>query len=167
MKNKHFRTFPKNEDNRFYVGDVLQYLSGLAELHKNGKTANIKLSNGLQAVVDVLQPYSGYSVSELANTDITTLVYPPQTIWGGNKPELPTGLETVSQEAIEKILADENYTKQQVVELGVRRFGISKSKLNRLRKKDVQELVRASLEHEKTLDVISEEARKGGKSRSV
>jgi hypothetical protein len=83
------------------------------------------------------------------------------------KSVLPAELESISQEYVERILDDESYNKQQVVELGVRRFGISRSKLERLRKEHAQDSVRAALEHEKSLDVISMEARRGGKARSA
>ena len=161
------KTQPENKDSQLYVLDIVQYLSELAKLHRKGKTGNIKLSDGLLSLADALRPYSGCSISELANSFKSERIYNTQTTWGENSPELPSELEKASHADIEKILADDNSTKQQVVELGVRRFGISKSKLNRLRKKDVQESVRASLEHEKTLDVISEEARKGSSARLV
>lgn len=160
---------PENKDSQLYVIDMVQYLSDLAKLHRKGKTGNLKLSDALQSLADALRPYSGCSISELSDAFKSERIYNPRTAWSENKPELqlPSELENASQEDVEKILADDNYTKQQVIELGVRRFGISKSKLSRLRKKDVQESVRASLEHEKTLAVISEEARKGGRARLV
>ena len=80
---------------------------------------------------------------------------------------LPPELESMGQDAIERILDDEGYTKLQIVELGVQRFGISRSKLDRLNKKDALESVRAALGHEKSLDVISIEARKGANARLI
>lgn len=159
---------PTDGGNGLYVGDITQYLSGLAKLHKTERTGNQKLSDGLQFLVKVLRPYTDYPVSELAN--VLKEIAPEVSFKAGlnrNESEPIAELETINQADIEKMLCDESYTKQQITELGVRRFGISRSKLNRLRKKEVVESVRASLEHEKTLDVISQEARKGNKTRLI
>ena len=79
---------------------------------------------------------------------------------------LPSNLESLPPQEVEKILDDENYTKEQVINLGAQRFGISSAKLTRLGKKKVLESIRAALNHEKSLEVISKEAQRGGEMRS-
>ena len=171
MKNGQSRLYekllPDVPENQLLVADVVRYLLGLAKLHEHDKTGNRELSEGLRCVAQVLRPYANCSVIGLSDT-IKKKSSAVNSKISSNKAEsvLPSELESISQEDIERILDDESYTKQQVAELGARRFGISRSKLERLRKKDAQDSVRAALEHEKSLDVISREASRGGKARS-
>ena len=65
-----------------------------------------------------------------------------------------------------KQVLDEDHTKDEIAEIGARRFGMSRSKLRRLRKEDAREAIRAALAHEVSLDVISREARSGGVARA-
>lgn len=82
-----------------------------------------------------------------------------------NPPEVAAALESLSQDEVAQILDDPSSAKQQVAELGFRRFGISRAKLERLSKQAARDAVRAALEHEKSLDVISREASKSGQAR--
>ena len=151
------------------VSDVVQYLSRLARLHKEDKTGNLELSKGLISVAQALRPYARYPVLEL--TDAIKKRLPSARGVGAVSRKgtqiLPSTLESIGQEDAERILDDAGYTKQQLAELGFRRFGISRSKLERLPKKDALNSIRAALEHEKSLDVISKEASKGGTSGSA
>ena len=155
------------EENQLCVADMVQYLVRLAKLYEGDKTGNTELSEGLRTVAQALRPYADCLVIEL--TDAIKRQAPStaglKRASTKAKSQLPPALEAIGQEAIERILGDESYTKQQIAELGYRRFGISRSKLERLRKKDAQDSVRAALEHEESLDVISKEARRVGKER--
>ena len=79
--------------------------------------------------------------------------------------ELPPDLESLSQPDIEKILGDDRFTKSQIIEVGAKHFGIPKSKLARSCKQDAVESVRAALDHQRSLDLISAEARRSGENR--
>ena len=154
-------------ENQILVRDVSRYLLGLAKLSESGKVGNPEFSEALRHVVDALRLYNSCPVQELASMlkeaksskrHKTSLRKPKAT--------LPTNLESLRRREIEEILANESYTKDQVAELGFRCFGISRAKLRGLRKKDALNSVRAALENEKSLDVISEMARKAGKARA-
>ena len=80
-------------------------------------------------------------------------------------PETATALESLSQEEVAQILDDPGSAKQLVAELGFRRFGISRAKLERLSKQAARDSVRSALENERILVVISEQARKSGEAR--
>ena len=79
---------------------------------------------------------------------------------------LPPNLESLAQPDIEKILDDDRFTKSQIIEVGAERFGIPKSKLARSCKQDAVGSVRAALDHERSLELISAEARRSGENRS-
>jgi Zn ribbon nucleic-acid-binding protein len=74
-------------------------------------------------------------------------------------------LKFLSDKKVDEILKDSSFTKKQLIELGNQRFGITQSKLVRLSKKYVIESIRAALNHERSLGIISQEARKAGEKR--
>lgn len=156
-------------ENQLLVRDVVRHLSGLAKLYADKKTGNPKLSEGLRQVSDALRPYSTYPVHELVHT----LKESKHLALDGHKTSarkkqtpLPSNLEGLRKKDIENILSDESYTKIQIAELGFRRFGIPRATLVRLRKEDALMSVRTALENEKSLDVISQVARRSGKTRA-
>ena len=164
-------TGPSPEDGwrgQILVADISKYLLGLAKLHEGSKIGNTELSNGLRCLARALRPYRNCSMIELADAinekkrnvnEATTLPTRPDLV-------LPDELGSIGHQELERILSDDGYTKQQIAEVGARRFGISRSKLQRLRKSEARDSVRAALDHEKSLDVISHEAICGGKARS-
>lgn len=156
------------QEEQLLVRDIARYLSSLARLNETGKISNPELSDALRQVVDALRLYNSYPVRELAGVLREAKSQKRNRGPLGRKPAvtLPSNLDSLEMKEIEDILADEKYTKDQLAELGFRRFGISRAKLMGLRKEDAKNSVRAALENEKSLDVISEMARKAGKARA-
>ena len=155
-------------ENQMLVKDVVRHLSGLAKLYQEDKIGNPTLSEGLLQVVKALRPYAACPVQELAGAlKGTKLAKGRNSTPRKKKVTLPSNLESVCNKDIEEILGDGNYTKGQVAELGFKRFGISRSTLERLRKEDAVRSIRIALEHERSLDVISQQARKSGKDRAL
>ena len=149
------------------VADIVRYLSRLASLHSEAKTGNPGLSNGLRQLVKALRPYSNSPVVELADIiRVATQRRYRQSSPKKSKAALPPNLESLPLEEVEKILDNENYSKEQMINVGAQRFGIPSAKLKKLGKKSVLESIRAALNHEKSLEVISREAQRGGKMRS-
>ncbi len=146
------------------VLDIVGYLIDLAKLNEEEKTGNPELSRGLRHLAKALRRYRDYPLSEL--TDVlggkSSQSNRPKRAPVKTKLTLPSDLEDIQISEAERILKNEGYTKQQVVELGFSRFGISRSLLTRLSKEDAVISVQAALEHEKSLDVIAREARRSG-----
>ena len=139
------------------VEDIARYLSRLAALEQDDLTGNAELSRGLKSLSRALMPYSGRSMSEL--TKIIKNRQQPfavkRTSASRINADLPEDVESLSTDEVEGFLSDENHTKGLLVELGFRRFGISRSKLERLVKAKARESIYAALEHEKSLEAIS------------
>lgn len=76
------------------------------------------------------------------------------------KRTLPTGLERLSYEEVERILNDAGYTKRQIAELGFRRFGIPEKSMLYSRKDEAIMSVRDAVMNERVLDAISEQVSK-------
>lgn len=154
------------------VSDILSYLSGLAQLQDVGRTGNPELSEGLKILVQALRTYGHFPARELneviqgkvvSHDSIETTSKKPKPVF---PKELDDELGTIGWSEVEKILSNASSTKRQVVELGFRRFAISRSSLDRLNKQDAVATVHAALENEKSLDVISREAVRTGKARA-
>ena len=190
------------------VDDILQYLSSLAKLHKEKKTGNVKLNQGLNDLVRALRPYAESPISELSdaiasacdarNVDSAStpallhskshLPLNPglrrndgelngkrfhsresaagKSVSGRLRSDLPSDLESLCHEDVERILDDGSYTKKQLAELGFRRFGISRSSLTHLRKEDALKSIKSALENELILGSISEMAQRAGRART-
>ena len=147
------------------VADMARYLSRLARLQQDEMTGNAELSRGLRLLSRALM-----SRSELTLSDMTRMIRRSRNSAETerrsvpeNEPILPEHVRSMSIAEVELFLDDEYYSKNQLIELGFKRFGISRSKLSRLNKLQALDAVRAALEHEKSLEAISREAR-GAKS---
>lgn len=147
------------------VKDLVRYLSVLVKLHGNEKTGNLELSEGLRELTKALRPYASRSVFELVDALRPKRQLPDHITSSGRKVALPMNLRSIPSNQVENILADGNYLKIQLVQLGVHRFGIPESKLVRLDRRGVLDSIRAALDHERSLDVISDQARRSGTSR--
>ena len=162
---------PDAPEGQLLVSDVARYLSGLAKLQDSDKTGNPALSAGLRAVAQALRPFAHCPADDLPEaikqknapaigSKIVTAVIKAEI-----PPETAAVLESLSQEEVVQILDDPGSAKPLVAELGFRRFGISRAKLERLSKQAARDAVHAALEHEKSLDTISRESRKSGQAR--
>ena len=154
------------------VSDIAQFLSGLAKLQDEGKTGNPELGEGLRELVRVLRPYADCHLIELGaaiqdrSAAFENASARPRKSRTAFSPEFESQLDTIGLNEVEVILNDSAPTKGQIVELGFSRFGISRSSLERLNKRDAADTVRAALENEKSLDVISQEAARAGNARA-
>ena len=150
----------ESKGNHLSVGDLIQYLSRLERLCKDDKTGNPKLSEGLRELVKALRPYTRWSVVDLQGALGKENRSPRRNFSSERVREpLPPDLETIPCDGIESIIG-RKYSKVQLVELGVRRFRIPQSKLMRLDRDGVLASIRSALNHEMSLDVISQEARR-------
>lgn len=74
-------------------------------------------------------------------------------------------LATLSAEAVLAFIDDELRSKADLLELGQVRFSMAKSALKKERIEGVRRAIRGALMHESSLEIIGEEAAKGGNSR--
>ena len=149
------------------VGDILRCLSALEDMQRDARTGNAAFADAIHIFADALRPYRSRSVLDLTD-QFARLNGPTVPDASRRKPsvELPPGLMTLSQSAVERVLADGRYVKSQLAELGFQRFGISRSRLCRLTKTAAVETIRRALEHERSLDAISEQAQSAAERRA-
>ena len=149
------------------VGDILRYLSALADMQRDVRTGNAAFADAIRVFADALKPYRSRPVAELIEL-LASLSDPRGSEPVQRKPpvELPPDLTTLQESAVERVLADDRYLKSQLAELGYQRFGISRSRLCRLTKMAAVEAIRGALEHERSLDAIGQQAEVAAKRRS-
>ncbi len=76
-------------------------------------------------------------------------------------------MENLEIDDIESIINNPKLSsRSSLISLGTKRFGISKSKLSRLSKREIIESIKAAVNHELSLSIISEQAKQAGKNRS-
>ena len=154
-------------DDNLTVRDLINYLSSLAKLHRDKKTGNLDLSNGIIELAGALRPYANRPVA-----DLTSIIGKKGSLSEYRKPaknakaNLPHELKSISYDKVINILENRDFEKNQLIELGVVRFSIPQSKLARLNRSQVLETIRASMDNERALDAIVQEARNAGISRS-
>ena len=129
------------------VSDLQRYLAGLADLQRDGRTGNTALAAAIGSLVDALKPYRSRPALDLPEL-LAGLAAPRLPKAAQRKPpvELPSGLTTLTGSAVEQVLADNRYLKSQLADLGLQRFGISRSRLCRLPKAEAVEAIRAALQ---------------------
>ena len=155
------------EENYLPVLDLIGYLSRAARLHDDISTGNLKLSSGLRLLANALRPYTNRSIRELGELLAEgKSLDREETSSKKITATLLANISEISHSDIQNILEDENYSKSQLVELAVARFTIPPSQLSRLNRSSVLESIRIAVDHERSLDVISQEARRGGANRS-
>lgn len=154
------------QNSSLLIRDLVKYFSNLATLNKDPRTGNSDLREALQVLNNVLRPHSNKSIKELSNIIEKEFTKSNETSCKSPKATLPENLHILSEQEVDNILMDSKFTKLQLVELGAQRFGISKSRLKSLNKSEVYESIRAALNNERTLGVITQEARRGGGQRS-
>lgn len=149
------------------IYDFVRYLERLENVQNDPRIGNMAIARALRELANALKRHKNVPLCELANVlEIPTSTRHPKRSSKKLKQTLPPNIESIEASLVESILGEIQYTKSQLAELGARRFGISRSRLKRLTRDQVIGAVRAAVSHERSLAVISEEARRGGEKRS-
>ena len=148
------------------IGELAGYLSRLAAVQRDERTGNASVSKGLNLLIACLQPHKSRPIEDLA-----TLQFGQKSphIRKARKPpvELPDKLESLDWDQVNAILKNNQYLKSQIIELGIHRFGIPRSRLARLKRVDAIGAIHAALEHERSLSAIEHRARVAGEQRTA
>lgn len=150
------------------VGDILRCLSRLAEMQRDARTGNEAFADAIRTFADALKPHRTRPVPDLIAL-LSGLSAPKVPEPGRRKKtpvDLPADLETLPRSDVERVLDDDRYLKNQLVELGFQRFGISRGRLCRLTKAAAVEAIRGALEHERSLRAIGQQAQVAARKRS-
>ena len=139
------------------ASDVGRYLSRLASLNRDPKTGNPALGVALKELSDYL----------LASNASTVLNALPKADHG-KEPEPEEFFDeasTLSKEEIISRLENDTTDRKQLVIIGAVRFGIPNSRLQKLSREDLTRALLSAIEHEQSIEILSDEAKIGGQKR--
>jgi len=170
MADKHSKSVSQTDRNSakdsVRVADVAKFLSRCATLHENAKTGNLIFADELRRFAKSLGPCARLTMDEFSNL-LKTSGKRGKTSAQHRVAVLPDNLQALKSREIEEILRNPDYTKAQLAELGERRFGISRAQLARSSRADAEERIAAAIEHERSLNIIAQEAHRVGTIRSA
>jgi hypothetical protein len=75
-------------------------------------------------------------------------------------------LRNLDLTSVKNFISDETKSKHQLIDLAAARFSIPRSRLRRMNVADVRQVINSALLHESTIEILSEEAKRDGSTRS-
>ena len=133
-------------------GEVARFLRHLAAIYKDRRTGNPALAEALNRVAEKLM--QAYTTSGREEAAQGSLLAPDMYYL--------RGLDT---EAVSRFISDDRKTKVDLIALAAARFSMPTSKLLRLKLPEVRDAIRAALQHEDSLKIITQEAERNGSAR--
>ena len=131
--------------------DVGRYLKHLAALNRDPLTGNPGMSEALSEIAAVLIEGKAMPAAKVLAT---------HTAQNAFEFDQEFELQTLSLTAIRDILARQDLTKADLTMIGMERFGIAKSRLERATREEIIGAISSAMQHEESLTIISEEARR-------
>lgn len=140
------------------VTELARFLKRLSTFYRDPKTGNPLLSDALTELAEALGQQRHATIREGAAEFLAPRQRP--------RPIELNELRNLSPEEVEKVVLDDARSKGELIDLGIARFGISRSRLVKMNKADVVVAIRSALRHQESLRIISQEAQRGGNTRS-
>lgn len=139
--------------------ELARFLKRLSALYRDRTTGNLPLSDALAEIAAALTRQSRLPIREAISALDTS---PKQReLW-----EDRSRLRDLSLDDVARFLSDETLPKADLIRLGVERFAISRSRMERLSRAEVAETISSAMRNEESLKIISQEAERGGSTRS-
>lgn len=136
---------------RITSADVGRYLKQLAAANRDPLTGNPAMSAVLAELSKIFIEGHNLSASDVLVNSMKS---------GGFKFDDRLDIKTLSLHKIREILDTPRVTKVDLVAIGTGRFAIPKSRMNRASREEIISLILSAVQHEESLNAISEEARR-------
>jgi hypothetical protein len=147
------------QDYEISDAELARFLKRLATLYRVPRTGNPARSRSLEKLASAVASRANLTVHDTASAS-----HPP--LRQGDLLRRAGQLENLPHEEVRRILGDDRATKADLIRLGVERFAISRSRLERLGKEEIVHTIWSALRNEESLEIISQEAQRGGTKRS-
>lgn len=134
----------KTESSPLSRSELAEYLFRLAEFHSQPRYGNLPLATALRNLSRDLVKDRGRMRE--------------------GKVEILRSFTNISVDEVRSILANEMVNKDELIKLAGDRFSIPHSQLRRLRRSEIILAISDALAHEESLDIISSEARRSGRT---
>ncbi|MFE3837559.1 hypothetical protein [Pseudogemmobacter sonorensis] len=141
----------KSRRKQITSADVGRYLKHLAALHRDPLTGNVAMSDALQEIASILIAAKAVPAAKAINEFMEQ-----------NKFDFEEELDfqSLSLEKVREILARTDLTKSDLISVGTERFGIAKSRMDRVSRDEIVKMISSAVQHEESLAIISEEAQR-------
>ena len=157
MRRSLIKSSTKKRERPITAADVGRYLRSLGTVSKDPHVGNPSMSEALFRLADVLIDAKSLpaDVAVSKALDQGNLVF-------GDDPDF----ENLELGDVKRLLQDEEVSKPLLLILAVERLGMARSRLERMPREDIVRALEAAIQHEESLSIISEEARRGGEKRA-
>jgi hypothetical protein len=149
MKSK--LTSKKSRRRRITAADVGRYLKHLATLNRDPLTGNPELSEALLEISAVLSAGKALPAPKVLEDHASQTRF---------EFEREFDFHSLSLEDVRKLLQREDLTKADLTMIGMERFGIAKSRMDRITRDEIVQAISSAMQHEESLAIISEEAQR-------
>lgn len=147
----------RSVDRGITAADVGRFLKLQAAALRDPRTGNPRMAQALTELASKLIAEKFSPVEKAAQKFMDH---------GGFEPEDDIDFSVLSIDEVRNALTNEALTRGHLIILGTERFGIARSRLEKLSREEIVRIVSAANHHEESLGIISEEARRGGQSKS-
>lgn len=144
------RSSRRSSERPITSADVARYLKGLATLHQNPRLGSPAMAAALIEISEVLAKERFKKADDVLETHLQQEHFEFET---------EVDFSVLSLDQVTDILARKDMSKSELVIIGTDRFGIPKSRLERSTRDDVIDVISAAVAHEKSLSILSQEAR--------
>lgn len=149
----------RNDHRPLTAAELGRYLKRMSSIQKDAQTGNLALSEALQELGAFLTASKAKTVEEALTVAERQahleLPVEPQPLY-----------QDIALTEITSLLEREFITRDELIILGAKRFGIPESKLKQLSRETILKTIRSALEHEESIEILSDEASKGGQKRT-
>lgn len=149
MKSK-FST-SKSRRRHITAADVGRYLKHLAAINRDPLTGNVAMSDALNEIAAIL------IAAKAAPATKTLENFTEQRKFDF---EEEFDCQTLPLEKVREIIERPDLTKSDLATIGTERFGIAKSRMDRVPREEIVKMIASAMQHEESLNIISEEAKR-------
>ena len=142
---------PKARQKHITSADVGRYLKHLALLNRDPLTGNPALSDALSEISAILIAGKTAPATRILEKHV-----------GQNRLSFDEELDftKLSLEKVRDILSRPDLTRSDLATIGTERFGIAKSRMDRISRDEIVQAISSAMQHEESLAIISEEAKR-------
>jgi hypothetical protein len=158
MKKKVGRSVgsPRSSSSAISRSALADFLIQLSELYGSPEFGNRSLAMGLRELAVSVRRGVAYDPHQSRRFRDQATLKP------GAHREL---LKRLDRESVERFIADEKKSKAELLDLAAARFSIPRSQLKRMKIADVRHAISAAVHHERSLEILSEEASRDASAR--
>lgn len=146
-------------NNSFKLIDFIRLLKFIEKLYSNNLGNNLELVNFIIKFINFLEPYKNLSPEEFFRV-INHKKKKRKIAKKHENIHSSIDIQNLSFSDLRQIIQNPQITKEELLELGEKKLGISKGANRRLNKKQIRELIENAIKNVEALDIIKEKASK-------